>query len=153
MRENKVSKFVYWTPRVLSIIFLAFLALFSLDVFDAELNFWQTLLALFMHNIPVLVLLSVLIISWKREIVGAIVFILAGILYAILAISGADNLLMVLAWIAQISGVAFIIGGFFLANWLKKRKYFFYFLDLSLQFCFFYALIIYRRNTVNCYLT
>jgi len=120
--KNEINKFVYWTPRVLSIIFLVFLAMFSLDIFDMELNFWQTLLGLFMHNIPVLILLFVLIISWKREIVGAIVFILAGIFYAILAINAANTWLMALAWIAQISGPAFIIGGFFLANWLKKRR-------------------------------
>ena len=123
MRDKKVSKFIYWTPRILSIIFLAFLAMFSLDIFDMELNFWQTLLGLFMHNIPTLVLLLVIIISWKREIVGAIVFILAGIFYAILAFSGgADSWLIALAWSLEIGGPAFIIGGFFLANWLKKRK-------------------------------
>jgi len=25
-------------------------------------------------------------------------------------------------WSAQISGTAFVIGGFFLANWMKKRR-------------------------------
>ena len=78
------NKFIYWTPRILAIIFILFLALMSLDVFSEELNFWQTLLALFMHNIPALVLLIVLIISWKHEIVGGIAFILAGITYMVL---------------------------------------------------------------------
>src|SRR3989338_11063669 len=79
--EKKISKFVYWTPRILSIIFIFFLALMSLDVFSSELSFWQTFGALFMHNIPALVLLIVLLISWKYEIVGGIAFILAGLLY------------------------------------------------------------------------
>lgn len=120
--ENKVSKLVYWTPRILSIIFIAFLALMSLDVFGMGLGFWQTIGGLLMHNIPVFILLAVLIISWKYEIVGAVVFILAGLLYIFLAVRGADNLGMALAWSVQISGVAFIIGGFFLANWIKKRR-------------------------------
>jgi len=41
---------IYWTPRILSIVFVLFLALFSLDVFDGNYGFWGTLLALFMHT-------------------------------------------------------------------------------------------------------
>ena len=79
--ERKVSRFIFWTPRILSILFLMFLVLFSFDVFGQGYGFWGTLLAFFMHNIPVLVLLAVLIISWKHEIVGGVVFILAGLFY------------------------------------------------------------------------
>jgi hypothetical protein len=96
--------------------------LFSLDVFGNGYTFWQTVGGLFMHNIPALILLIVLIISWKREIVGGITFILAGILYIIFAFKGAGDWKMALIWSAQISGLAFVIGGFFLANWIKKRK-------------------------------
>lgn len=120
--ENKVSKFVYWTPRILSIIFIVFLALMSLDVFTEGASFWQILGGLLMHNIPVFILLAVLIISWKYEIVGGIVFILAGILYILTVARNADNLGMALAWSTQIAGTAFVIGGFFIANWIKKRK-------------------------------
>ena len=120
--ENKVSRFVYWTPRILSIIFIVFLALMSLDIFGMGLSFREILVGLFMHNIPALILLAVLIISWKYEIVGGVVFILAGILYIIFAFNRADNWQMALLWILQISGAAFVIGGFFITNWIKKRK-------------------------------
>lgn len=120
--ENKVGKFVFWTPRILSIIFIAFLALMSLDIFDMKLGFWGTLLGLFMHNIPALILLAVLIVSWKREIVGAVFFILAGILYIFLVAKNAPDWRLALAWSAQISGAAFLIGGLFLANWLKRKE-------------------------------
>lgn len=63
------NKFVYWTPKILGIILVLFLALMSLDVFEGNYGFWGTILALFMHNIPALILLIVLIISWKYEIV------------------------------------------------------------------------------------
>ena len=81
--KKKISKFVYWTPRILSIIFIFFLALMSLDVFEGNYGFWGTITGLFMHNIPAMILLIVLIISWKYEIVGGIAFILAGLLYII----------------------------------------------------------------------
>ncbi len=120
--ENKVGKFTYWTPRVLSIIFIAFLALMSLDVFGTGAGFWETLGGLFVHNIPALILLIVLIISWKHEIVGGVAFILAGLLYIFFAAKNANDWRMALVWSVQISGVAFLIGGFFLANWVRERK-------------------------------
>lgn len=116
-----MNKFIYWTPRILSIIFILFLALMSLDVFSPELNFWQILIALLMHNIPALILLIVLLISWKHEIVGGISFILAGLLYIIMLMRRPFEWYM-LSWIIQISGVAFFIGILFLIGWFKKKK-------------------------------
>jgi len=121
-KKQKISKFVYWTPRILSIIFILFLALFSLDVFDMKLGFWGTMLGLFMHNIPVFILLIVLLISWKYEIVGGIAFILAGLLYIILILRNPSFEWYMLSWAVQISGPAFFIGYLFFVNWFKKRR-------------------------------
>ncbi len=123
--EKKINKFIYWTPRILSIIFILFLAMFSLDVFDMKLGFWETLLGLFMHNIPVFILLAVLLISWKREIVGGIAFILAGLLYvAIMMINMFRNPFewYMVSWNIIVAGPAFLIGILFVINWLKKRN-------------------------------
>jgi hypothetical protein len=122
---KKINRFVYWTPRILSIIFILFLAMFSLDVFDMKLGFWETALGLFMHNIPVFVLLIVLLIFWKHEIVGGIVFILAGTLYvAIMLMNMLRNSFewYMVFWSLQIAGPAFLIGILFIINWLKKRN-------------------------------
>ncbi|MDD3887563.1 MAG: hypothetical protein PHN19_02205 [Patescibacteria group bacterium] len=119
--KNKVSNIIYWTPRIISIIFVCFLFLMSLDVFSSDLNFWQTVTGLFMHNIPALLLLIIVIISWKYEIVGGITFILAGILYIILLIKSPFEWYK-LSWAIQISGSAFLIGISFLINWFKKNK-------------------------------
>ncbi|MFH1316392.1 MAG: hypothetical protein ABII01_02640 [Candidatus Woesearchaeota archaeon] len=122
---KKVGKFVYWTPRILSIVFILFLALFSLDIFEGNYGFWGTILGLFMHNIPSIILLVVLIISWKYEIVGGIGFVLAGILYIAVILM---NIITsgfgwyYLLWALQISGIAFFIGILFLIGWFKKRK-------------------------------
>ncbi len=119
--KRKVGKFVYWTPRILSIIFILFLALFSLDVFDSGSDFWGTLLGLFIHNIPALILLIVLIISWKYEIVGGIVFILAGMAYMISVFASSEFQWYMISWSMIIAGPAFIIGALFLVNWVKKK--------------------------------
>ena len=120
--EKKISKFVYWTPRILSIIFICFLALFSLDTFSLGLNFWGTILGLIIHNIPTFILIIILIVSWKHEIVGAIAFILAGLIYIYLTLIRNAFEWYLLAWAIQISGIAFLIGILFFVNWYKKKK-------------------------------
>jgi len=117
---NKISKFIYWTPRIVSIFFILFLMMFSLDVFGTGLSFWQTIIGLLMHNFPAFILTAVLIVSWKYEIVGGIAFILAGILYIILTLGMNKFEWYLLAWIIQISGIAFFIGILFLIGWKRK---------------------------------
>ena len=115
-----MNKFVYWLPRGLGIIFILFLALMSLDVFSPELNFWQTAVGLFMHNIPSLILLAVLVISWKYEIVGGVVFILAGLLYIFMLLIKPQLEWYMLSWAITVAGPAFLIGILFLLGWFKK---------------------------------
>ncbi|MBI4158686.1 hypothetical protein HY500_00320 [Candidatus Woesearchaeota archaeon] len=119
--EKKSKKFIYWTPRILSIVFLLFLAMLSLDVFESGLTVWQIAIGLLMHNIPVFILSLLLWISWKYEIVGGIVFILAGLLYTVRLIRNPFEW-YVLFWVVQIAGIAFLIGILFLICWSKKKK-------------------------------
>lgn len=120
-----MNKFIYWTPRILSIIFILFLAVFSLDVFDMKLGFWETVLGLLIHNIPAFILLAVLLVSWKREIVGGIVFTLAGVFYTVMILK---EILKdpfewyMISWILTIAGPALIIGILFIIGWVKKRN-------------------------------
>lgn len=122
---KKISKSLYWTPRILSIIFICFLALMSLDVFESSSSLSQIILALFMHNIPAIILLIVLWISWKKEIVGGIAFILAGLLYIAMILKTAITTgfeWYYLTWAIQISGIAFLIGILFLIGWFRKKR-------------------------------
>jgi len=121
-KPENISKFIYWTPRVLSILFVLFLMVFSLDVFEPGLSAKEIAIGLFMHNIPALILLIVTIISWKHEIVGGITFIVAGIAYIVIMLTihrfnGMDMWLPFLI----IAGPAFLIGILFILNWIKKR--------------------------------
>ena len=120
--EKKINKFIYWTPRILSIIFICFITLFSFDVFGNDYGFWGTLVAFLMHNIPTFVLTAVLIISWKYEIVGGIAFMLAGLLYILTLARYPQFEWYMLSWILIIAGPAFLIGILFLINWQKKKK-------------------------------
>jgi hypothetical protein len=85
--------------------------MFSLDVFEPGLTAGEIIMGLFMHNIPALFLLIILIISWKHEIVGGITFILAGLIC-----------IFILSWPLIIYLPAFFIGILFMINWFKKNS-------------------------------
>lgn len=119
----KINKLIYWTPRVLGILFIAFLAMFSLDIFDGNYGFWGTIVGLFMHNIPVFILIALLVFSWKREWLGGLVFILAG-LFLILSSALKNNFeWYMISYSFIIAGPAFLIGILFLINWQQKKKH------------------------------
>lgn len=122
---TKINKFIYWTPRILSILFILFLALFSLDVITPEASLSEIIIGLFMHNIPVFILTAILIISWKKEIVGGVIFCLAGLLYlvnvVITIIRTPPFVWQYITPILLISGPAFLIGILFLIGWFQKK--------------------------------
>ncbi|MGV8171610.1 MAG: DUF7670 domain-containing protein [Candidatus Woesearchaeota archaeon] len=119
---RKVGKFIYWTPRIVSIIFILFLMLFSFDVFGNGYGFWGTLLAFLIHNIPVFILTAILVISWRYEVVGGIVFILAGLFYIFMLLMSKNFEWYMMFWSVTISGPAFFIGILFLINWRRRRR-------------------------------
>ena len=113
---------LFWAPRVLSIIFIAFVSLFALDVFNEHAGLWQTLVALTMHLIPSFVLIVVLVLAWRWEWIGAALYGAAGLLYVTLTLSRPLPPATKLTWILTIAGPALIIAGLFLANWLKHDQ-------------------------------
>lgn len=109
------KRLLFWTPRMLCLLFAMFLTLFALDVFGQGYGFWGTLGAFLLHQIPVFVLLLILAVSWRWEWVGAVLFAAAGVFYLIMAWGEFDRVAY-----ASITGPLFIIAILFLINWLKK---------------------------------
>jgi hypothetical protein len=62
-------------------LFILFVALFSLDVFNRNSNLLQIFLALFMHLVPVWILLVTLMLAWRWPLTGSITYLLIGITY------------------------------------------------------------------------
>ena len=75
-----------------------------------------------MHNIPVIILTITLIISWKHEIVGGVIFILAGLAYVIFTLSSGVLWYLAFSWSLIIAVPAFLIGILFMINWKRKIK-------------------------------
>ncbi len=116
------KQLLYWTPRVLSILFIAFLSLFALDVFDGKHSLWQMMLGFIMHQIPVFVLIGALILAWRWEWIGAALYGIAGLLYVLWGVPHSLPIDVRLIRMLIIAGPAFAIAGLFLANWLKHGE-------------------------------
>ncbi len=71
-----ILRILYWFPRIIAILAILFMMMFSLDVFGGEEPVGRQLLGFLAHNIPAFVLIIVLAIAWKYEIIGGIIFIL-----------------------------------------------------------------------------
>ena len=61
--KTSVKRLLFWTPRILGLLFAAFIGIFALDVFDEHHGFWETALALGMHLVPTAILLLFLALS------------------------------------------------------------------------------------------
>jgi hypothetical protein len=90
--------------------------MFALDVFGAGYSFWEAILALLMHLVPVYLILIALAIAWRWEWVGSILFMALGVLYIISAWGQ-------FSWDAYLvmAGPAFLIGLLFLIDWLERE--------------------------------
>jgi hypothetical protein len=119
--KDSMQRALFWMPRVLSILFALFVSIFALDVLEEGYGFWDTVLALFMHLIPVYVLVIALAIGWHCEWVGALLFTGFSVWYLVMVWEPAplvDNLSR--AW--PIAGPPLLIGLLFLLDWLYQPE-------------------------------
>lgn len=74
--------FLYWAPRILCIVAILFVSMFALDSFSPELSIVQQIQGFLIHLIPSYILIALLIVAWKWEYVGGIIFTVVGIAFA-----------------------------------------------------------------------
>ena len=113
---------LFWTPRILAMLYIAFLSMFALDVFSEEHGFWRILVALSIHLIPAFVLIAVLILAWRWEWIGAALYAAAGVVYVAQVLERPLAPAIKMNWILTIAGPIFLIAALFLANWLKHDE-------------------------------
>lgn len=111
------KRILFWTPRVLSILFALFVSLFALDVFGVGYSFWETVLALLIHLVPVYILLIGLAIAWRWEWVGALIFMGFAVWYVAMAWGQFQ-----LSVYVMMAGVPFVVGILWLIDWLYRRE-------------------------------
>jgi len=115
--NTSTKRLLFWTPRIICIVFAVFISLFALDVFAEGQGILKTIAALLIHLIPTAVILLVLFISWRREWIGAIVFIALAVFYIVMAWGRFP-----LTTYLMISGPLFLMGLLFLLNWVYRAQ-------------------------------
>ena len=115
--KQPMKRILFWAPRILGILFAAFISIFALDVFGEGYGFWKTILALLMHLIPTGIILIVLAMSWRWEWVGGILFPALGVLYLVWSWGR-------FPWSVYLvmSGPLVLVGVLFLLNWVYRRE-------------------------------
>ncbi len=124
---NKTSvKFLRWIPRIICILVILFVSLFAGDTIEEGRSIWLNAGALFIHLIPTIILLSILLIAWKYELIGGIILTVVGIAFSGIVFSmnfsrfhSAGKSLGIAAMIC----LPFVIAGIlFIASHYAKKK-------------------------------
>jgi len=120
-------KILHWTPRIICILAILFISMFAADSFAPELTFWQQIGGFMMHLIPSFILITLLIVAWKWEYIGGIIFIVIalGLSPFVFMLNYNMNhsvgmslgIIMVITFPFLVVGVLFIISHF-----MKKKK-------------------------------
>lgn len=115
-----------WFPRILCILGILFISLFATDSFNHELSLWNQVLGFLMHLIPSFVLFALLILSWKRELLGGIIFLIIGIVFSpVVYISNHNrnhDVLMSLGIICVITLPFAVVGVLFIRSYYLGKK-------------------------------
>ena len=69
---------VRWLPRILAVVFTAFISLFAFDTGEGG---QVRMLDLLMHLLPTLFCAVVIVFAWRREWVGMLVFLALAVVY------------------------------------------------------------------------
>ncbi|MCX6310659.1 MAG: hypothetical protein NT084_03390 [Bacteroidetes bacterium] len=120
------SNIFQWVPRILGILAILFISLFAADSFSPNLTLSQQLLGFLIHLIPSFVLLGVLILAWKRELIGGIVFCVIGIVMSPFVFSlnyKMNHSIWISVGIILLITFPFIVLGFlFILSYMKNKK-------------------------------
>ncbi|NQT25137.1 hypothetical protein HQ585_07275 [candidate division KSB1 bacterium] len=79
--KKTTRNIIFWTPRVLCMLYALFLSIFALDVFGKGQALHTTLLAFVIHLIPTFLILLLLLIAWRWEWIGTVVSIGLAVFY------------------------------------------------------------------------
>jgi hypothetical protein len=70
---------LHWFPRILCILAIGFILLLGSDSFDPKLSFQEQMIGFLIHSIPGLILIAFLVIAWRWELIGGVIFMIIGI--------------------------------------------------------------------------
>lgn len=121
------TRVFHWLPRIICILATLFVSIFAADAFASGLTIWQQLAAFLMHLIPSFVLLAFLIVAWRWELIGGIIFTVIGVglspVIFLLNYKMNHSIWMSFGIILAITFPFIVVGVLFMvSHYLKKKK-------------------------------
>ena len=115
--NNFKKNWLFWLPRILGILFAAFVSIFVLDVFDGSGDWGKIFTALFISLIPTYILIIILLVAWRWELIGGILYIGLAYYYLFTVFKHLNlSVFMVIPF------PCLVLGGLFLAKYIISRK-------------------------------
>ena len=122
----KTTKILHWVPRILCIAAILFISMFALDAFSPGIPFWGQVAAFLIHLIPSFILLALLIIAWKWELAGGLIFAVIGLVFIPFIYMHNfrmnHSVWMSISIVLMINLPFIIVGLLFIASHFKKRS-------------------------------
>lgn len=116
--QPQLAKTLYWAPRIATIIIIMFLSLFSFDVFETEAPLLEILVGFIIHNIPSIVLTVLLLVAWKRPVIGFVGFLAATVAAVVFFVHQRGMLASLIMLVSPILVIAFL----FYADWKVNNQ-------------------------------
>ncbi len=104
-------------PRLLSILAIAFVSIFALDLLEHGI-LGEYFLTFLMHMVPSFTLMIILAIAWKWELIGGIIYVLLGIGISPLIYTDSYVTIVLITSPFILAGLLFI-----LSHFLKKKSF------------------------------
>ncbi|MDP4186363.1 MAG: isoprenylcysteine carboxylmethyltransferase family protein, partial [Bacteroidota bacterium] len=82
---KNVAVIFYWLPRILSILLVLLVTLFAFDVLNSTTFFGEEVEGFFIHLMPAIIILSIIITAWKWELIGGMLLIFLSLYYSVLS--------------------------------------------------------------------
>ena len=103
--------------RVLGLAFAIFLGIFAADELRTPGDVWARAVPFSMHLIPAAIVLAGLLVAWRREWIGAVLFPLLAVVYVAVTWGRFDRSVY-----ALIAGPLVALGILFGLNWRQRRR-------------------------------
>ena len=105
------TELLRWGPRLLAIVYAAFVSLFALDAWGTGAGFWEELAAFIVHLMPTYFILAALVIAWRRPRVGGVLFIILATVFGAVFGRGDPTTLLLMVLAPTAIGLLFMCDG------------------------------------------
>ncbi len=109
-----LQRALWWTPRLLGLLLACFLALFALDAFGPDTRPLDAALGFAIHLLPAGVVLAVVLVAWRWEWAGGVLFFLLAFGYGV--VTGGR-----VSWMLVVSAPLVVVGVLFLWSAMLSR--------------------------------